>query len=114
MHERSLSPMNVEEAEQRLSPLKCSYPPDLLCREPDYKMKCQFLSQMCRLEPVPATTRLCELFPFIKQHVKHILFLGKKNFAACLSVSACDLVQDLETVFLTVNYQQHVEILSEI
>ena len=62
MHERSVSPMNIEESEQRLSPLKYTYTPDSLCREPDYKMKCQFLSQMCKLEPVPATTRLCELF----------------------------------------------------
>ena len=58
MHERSVSPVNVEEARSELSPLQCAYSPDELCREPDYKLKCQFFSHLLRLEPVPATTRL--------------------------------------------------------
>ena len=61
MHERSVSPVNVEETREELSPLQSAFSPEQLCREPDYKLKCQFFHQLLRLEPVPATTRLGRL-----------------------------------------------------
>ncbi|XP_053402473.1 genetic suppressor element 1-like isoform X2 [Mercenaria mercenaria] len=55
MKERSVSPVSVESGPP--TPLKSQYRPEDLCMEPDYKLKCQFLSQHLHLEPVPHDTK---------------------------------------------------------
>lgn len=55
MKERSVSPVSVESNPP--TPLKTSYSPEELCKEPDYKKKCIFLSQNLGLEPVSPEAR---------------------------------------------------------
>lgn len=55
MKERSVSPVSVESNPP--TPLKTPYSPEELCKEPDYKKKCIFLSQYLGLEPVSPETR---------------------------------------------------------
>ena len=57
MKERSVSPVDMEDNPMRLTPLKTFYQADDLCNEPDYKLKCTFLSHMFQLQPVSAETR---------------------------------------------------------
>ncbi|XP_052233715.1 genetic suppressor element 1-like isoform X2 [Dreissena polymorpha] len=55
MRERSVSPVSVQSNPP--TPLKTLYAAEDLCREPEYKLKCQFLSQHLFLEPVTTETR---------------------------------------------------------
>jgi len=74
MKERSVSPVSVQSSPS--TPLKTPYSPDDLCREPDFKKKCNFLSQNYALEPVAAETRKGENVEPLSQ----FLFRPDSNF----------------------------------